>query len=642
MAKTNTERLRRGVSIGLTAGALGLGALIGSACGDNLTEPEIDKKPQSTIEYIWPPTGMAPHSVNVRYSCTDDKGIKEYALTKGSEVVYRGQNPIDTTLVFADAGDYGVKTDCIDTGNQTTSYSAMIQVSQPPQPTRSFSQSATLENFIDIKYGATKENIDSAKVRVLRDSTPIDSFMVRTSPYTKTLASNPVGKYDFNAIWKTVAGKDTSVTISINVPLYAPDAPDLSGVRPRMNEGDSVVAHVKRAISKNKEKNPVKYTSVRSLDGKTNPSIGNFPNDTIVNIRAVPDSVGEYQIELGFGDGQTGTVRFGGSIDDLLDVEVFLEDNEQHQRWSGVARVYKAADSTKLGEIIIGSDGRGSKRLEQRIADLTGDILVQAQRFPNGDTTASPTSYVRTVKLPVKDQRGLLLRVVPCAPYCADREKFKQFMLELAGNPPDTRFDFKGEYIPGFSGYKGIVILSENPFGLQYGTFTFDQQTNIRNKILDPNDISEIIGDYIINPDSVLIGNYGHFTLDSTQQKIIPNSGWIIVSPKTNMKENGLTERFRTGRSLVSRGVIYLKLGAGDGTISHEFGHMFIGGGHPTIFGPDQTIMNSSTTLSTPGPADKKAGKIVYEPTFMVVLPEFGFPSVDDLENILGLRLINK
>jgi hypothetical protein len=220
-------------------------------------------------------------------------------------------------------------------------------------------------------------------------------------------------------------------------------------------------------------------------------------------------------------------------------------------------------------------------------------------------------------------------------------------MTELAGDRPNTRFDFDGEYLRGLSGFEdyegleGIEILSVNPFGAEYGTFTSEQQNNIKNKILNPNDISGIIGDYNISEEQILLGNYGHYDLYNSpvhpKEKVIAHQGWIIVVPYKNMPYTGLTETYNAG-TLVYGGTIYLQpsVGGGGTTISHEFGHMFIGSGHPTSMPSNQTIMSTTTTLSTTGPADKKAGKLVYEETYMT-FPSAIYPNVDYLYNILGL-----
>jgi hypothetical protein len=218
-------------------------------------------------------------------------------------------------------------------------------------------------------------------------------------------------------------------------------------------------------------------------------------------------------------------------------------------------------------------------------------------------------------------------------------------MTELAGDQPNTRFDFDGEYLSGLSGFEnytgliGIEILSENPFGAENGTFTSEQQNNIKNKILDLNDINGILGNYNISENQILLGNYGNFDFYETgtdpKGRVIADPGWIIVVPYLNMPYAGVAEPDKAG-TLVYGGTIYLTPGTGNATISHEFGHIFIGSGHPVSFGSGQSIMQVPTTLSTTGIADKKAGELIYEETFMT-FPPLVYPRIDYLGNILGL-----
>jgi hypothetical protein len=242
-----------------------------------------------------------------------------------------------------------------------------------------------------------------------------------------------------------------------------------------------------------------------------------------------------------------------------------------------------------------------------------------------------------------------LVRAVPYAPYEDNPGIFRQFMTELAGDQPNTRFDFDGEYLsglPGFENYIGLIgieILSENPFGAENGTFTPEQQELMKITILDSNDISGIIGNYSISEEQVSLvnGSEGHFDFYEyhidPKGKVVANPGWIIMVPYKNMIYTGLAEP-RTAGKLVYGGTIYLQpTVSGNGTvISHEFGHMFIGSGHPVSMLANQSIMVSGTTLSTTGPADKKAGQLIYEQTYMT-FPPLIYPRVDNLYNILGL-----
>jgi len=626
-SKSHMASVVGGVSL---IGYLGLSL---SGCGDGPTELPIDSPPTSGVLNLDRTSGEAPFETGVRYFCTDDKGIKNYKLMKDGAVIYSGQNPIDTSLTFSEPGNYSLRANCTDTGGQTAS-SSTVPVQVQAQPLKKIYQTFERVNDADLVRSVTLENIPQATLKTLRNGNALESRII-SSPYADTLRNALKGDY----MSVVEAAEVVPDTATANVPDYIPTAPDVGGLNPEMNEGDSAVVYLSRAVDRNNEDNPVRYLSVISTDGKTQPYLLPAPNDSVAVIKTSQGATGPFQIELMYGDGQTGTVTVGGQIHDLLDVEGILEDNEQHQRQPGVVRVYNASDSTLLGEIAVSGTGEFNQTLEQRVADLSGDIFIQARRFPNGDTTAAPTSYIRTIKVPAQDQRGLLMRVVPNGVYV--QEDFKQFMRELAGSIPNTRFDFLGEYIPDFQGLQGIEILPENPFGTQYGTFTPEQRANIKSKILNPNDISGIIGNYLIDSAKVWEDDQGNYTLfgnpDDSTDKIIPNEGWIIVSPKTNMSAAGLAQYLNYGR-LIKGGVIYMSGGGSNAVISHEFGHMFLGTGHPTVFGSDQTVMNASADRLNMGSADKKAGWIIYEPTFMIL--ESGLYHVDGLENILALNWI--
>ena len=108
------------------------------------------------------------------------------------------------------------------------------------------------------------------------------------------------------------------------------------------------------------------------------------------------------------------------------------------------------------------------------------------------------------------------------------------------------------------------------------------------------------------------------------------------------MAATGLADAGKAG-TIAYRGTIYLTPVAGGGGYvpSHEFGHMFIGSGHPISMLPNQTVMSTISILQAIGPADKKAGKLIYEETFMT-FPPLKYPQVDYLENILGLGFYGK
>jgi len=552
-----------------------------------------------------------------------------------------------------------VVSDGIDTDTQ----SYTLTVIWIPNP--SLSQTVELVDEINIEYHASFSELHSAVLEVYYKafgSTNYGLIVTRdisTSPYTEIFDFyniHEITKGDYRFVIKD-SDSDLSETDEIDIPDYAPEVDSIPDEN--FNEEDSINITLPVPTDINPEDEPVAYLSAVSLDDRTNASL----SENNLLIEGNRDKTGAYSVELEFGDpdGETATVILGGYIYNLPDISGVLEDNEEDAREQGVIRVYyqDSGDyfpleinqiyegtpiNTSLGKIETTSEGTFSFQINERASELS-EIVLQA-RIGNSEDY---TGYVRTIELSGDDNSDILVRAVPYAPYEDDPGLFRQFMQELCSDQPNTRFDFDGEYLGGLFGFEdyggliGIEILSENPFGAENGTFTEEQQENIKNRILNSTDISGIIGNYNISGEQVFIvdGSDGHFDFYEyhidPKGRVVAHQGWIIVVPYKNMPYTGVAEPRKAGRSLVYGGTIYLIPGAGSGgLISHEFGHMFIGTGHPISMPPNQTIMSTTTVLQTTGPADKKAGKLIYEQTFMI-FPLAVFPGVDYLENILGL-----
>ena len=521
-------------------------------------------------------------------------------------------------------------------------------------PNPSLSQTLTLVDDVNVKYNAVLSELDSAVLEVYYDTELIETKNIDSSSYTETFDFYEIHqktKGDYRFVLEAV-GYDLSDIDDIAVPDYAPEVDSIPDEN--FNEEDLIEITLPVPTDKNPEDNPVAYLSTSS--SKTTADINGY----ILTLEGKRDETGDYLVELEFGEGVTGTAILEGEIYDLIDISGVLENNEEDIGIQGVIRVYYQDSGdyfpleidkmyegsivdAGLGKIETTSDGTFSFQINEKASELD-EIILQARI----GTAEDYTGYVRTIEFAGDDNPNILIRAVPYAPYEDDPAIFREFMYQLGGSPPDTRFDFDGEYLRGinpefenYTGLIGIEILSENPFGAENGSFTEEQQNNIKSKILALNDISGIIGNYRISEEQIFIGNYGNYDLYEQEVnpkgKVIPHQGWIIVVPYKNMPYTGLAETFHSG-TLGSRGTIYLQPSTGSGgtTISHEFGHMFIGGSHPISMPPNQTIMTGLTTLSTTGIADKKAGKLIYEQTFMIFLPA-KYPSVDFVYNILGL-----
>jgi len=568
-----------------------------------------------------------------------------------------------------------VVSDSIDTDTQFYT----LKVIWIPNP--SLSQTVELVEDVKVKYNTILSELDSAILEIYYkefSSANYELIVTRditTSPYTETF-----NFYDIHGATKgdyrfVIRDPDSglSETDEIAVPDYVPEV-DLSSILANFNEEGLKEINLPIPTDINPEDEPVPYLSVTYSD-KTSTYLD--PENYLLTLTGNRDETGDYEVELEFGDpdGETATAILEGEIYNLPDISGILENNEEDLGEQGVIRVYyinpnNDSDYIPLeidrindgeGSIINGNVGKIQTtfngtfdfQINKKASEL--EIIILQARIGSSENY---TGYVRTIKINLSDSdnQNVLVRAVPYAPYEDDPQIFRQFMSELCSDQPNTRFDFEGEYIKdgefdpeywpdlvNYTGLIGIEILSENPFGAENGTFTEEQQENMKSRILDLNDISGIIGDYNISEEQIFIvnGSDGHF--DFYEQhvdpkgKVVANPGWIIIVPYKNMPFQGLAESSGMAGTLVYRGVIYLKPGAGGGgLISHEFGHTFIGSGHPEIMPPNQTIMSRTTILQITGPADKKAGKLIYEKTFMT-FSLVVFPEIDFLYNILGL-----
>ncbi len=284
-----TGKLRRGFYGVATAGALGIGSLIG--CNDGPTKLRLP--PQTSLDVV-PNSGIAPVNSRVRYACTDPDGAEDIAqsyLVIGMDTIRT--KSLDSLVTFTQ--NTAVKGYCKDLDGQTSTAGPInVQVLQP-----SFSQTATLEPPIGINYSATLEYLASATRKILRNGNLIDTKIITGPSYSERLTNNLKGQSCF-VLEATGVRPDTAC---VEVPNYLPE---VNLILPNLNlySGDSIVLNLQRPTDKNPEDNPVRYVSVRSLDGKTNPSI----NDSLLTIMANQAS-GQYQVEVGFGSTSGGLER---------------------------------------------------------------------------------------------------------------------------------------------------------------------------------------------------------------------------------------------------------------------------------------------------------------------------------------------
>lgn len=605
------------------------------SCGDGPTRPKINSPPQGSLS-VAPDSGIAQLNSRLRYSCTDPDGVDDISqsyVVIGNDTVRT--KSLDTMVTFTQPAM--VKGYCKDlAGHVSTAGPINIQVLQP-----SISQTATRINDIGIDYTATLENMTSATRKTIRNDTLISTKTITGPSYSETISGNLKGRTCFIGEVPEIRPD----TVCVDIPNYLPTV-NLSGLQTDMNEeGEIKIGLQSRFEDKNFEDHP-HLRSAQSLDGKT---MVNAVGDSVI-INAVGDSTGQYRVNIEFGtlEGGISTSELRGTLYDLPTISGNLENSETDSGVQGTLRFYtingndttllRTKSSDSLGNNLTNPDGSFNFRINRRTSELE-KIVVMARQ----ETSGNPEGYVRTISIPAKDTSGVLIRAVPYGLYKDNPEMFRQFMQELATDAPNTRFDFNGEYLrnlPGFENFTGLErvrILDHDYFGDSIGTFTFGQQDSLKSEISDSNNISGIIGNYVINPDIIVFGNdstFTDYTLDSLKHKIVQRQGVIVIVPRLDLPYAGLTEPHKSG-TIGSGGTIYMNpIAHREGTLPHEFGHMFLGTGHPISMTSGETVMTNPSTIPKTGLADKKAGMLIYEPTFMV-FPGAEYPHVDSLWNIL-------
>ncbi|MDP2886984.1 MAG: hypothetical protein Q8P51_18415 [Ignavibacteria bacterium] len=523
-----------------------------------------------------------------------------------------------------------------------------VEPPAPPPPRPEALQTVTLQNSVDISYTARVKYLDEPRLSLTKNGNLILSRVITDSVYSETFSYSTnkditKGNYAFTLAGKSLAGKDTSITANVTVPNYSPEF-SLSGLQADFDEDSLTSVDLESRIrnsDKNPEDKPVALAGVVSLDGKTEVIVNGYS----VTIKGRRGQTGTYTVrmEAGSDAGGKNTSTLQGNIYDLLDVEGVLEDNEMHSRQQGAVRVYDS-NNRKLGEIQVTASGQFSKRLGQRISDLTNDVLIQARRIENGENK----SYIRTVKLPKGDIKGFILRVVPydaLAENGISIDDFRKHMVEVTENTLDMygviiknilfKWDF-GEFNSSYL-FKEILI-SKQPSNSTLNKY-FSQATaeNIKSRILDAYDIGAWFRGKINNTNQVRIVE--SYVMDYNSPR---DYGKMVVYP-SNL--NGAGFQDINGDGYIELGEIEICVNSNGevivpGALTHEFGHVSGLSGHAQTLSQEKTIMRAfliDLNYFTPRFADKKAVKAIYEDTY-----EHGQGNVSAfrMNNLLGLDYV--
>src|SRR3989344_5935198 len=206
-----------------------------------------------------------------------------------------------------------------------------------PEP--KLSQTATLENYVDVNYKATLENVSQATRKTMYNGNLINTKSISGSSYIETLRNMIKGSYSF-ILENPDAKPDTA---RVEIPNYKPEA-NLSGLQTNFDDYSQLELDLAPRISdKNPEDNPVQVVSARSLDGKTEVSlIGS-------KLTIKPNgNFGPYQVETTIGG-------LNGGLENIMIQGEVIRAPDQIAFW----RVFENYDDIAL----INEDGTGLQRL---------------------------------------------------------------------------------------------------------------------------------------------------------------------------------------------------------------------------------------------------------------------------------------
>lgn len=501
----------------------------------------------------------------------------------------------------------------------------------PPKPLPNISQTIELKDFVNMRYNANIRNLNEARLNVSKNGNTLLSRAINDSVYTETFSYSTnkditKGNYVFTLNGKTLSGRDTSIAGSLTVPNYTPEINTI-GLPTAFDEGRGTDINLEgKIIDKNPEDNPVCIKDAVPVDGKTFVNVSN----TSLQIKNIENQIGTYtvKVEVGSEAGGVSTTNIQGSIGDLFDVQGIMRDTKFYSGQPGIVKIYDekieptTGKNRKLGEIEVSTTGQFNKRLNYRVKDLVGHVLVQGRGIRNKTDT---TSYIKTIKLPLEDISRLELDVVSYDGLAANGvsvDDFEKHGYEVLENPETiddvtTRYtlwkwDF-GEFGSQYP-FKEIII-SKQPENTTISAF-FNQATaeNIKSRILDKEDIGSWFNGKITDPNKIRIVD--RWNLNYNDGSL---NGRIVVYPSVNKNLTGAMHE----RGYIKYGTIWVQTRSNGEfiwavDIAHEFGHASGQYMHTKTLSHKYSIMGTTTINNDPlNPqplfADKKISEeVVY------------------------------
>lgn len=258
-----------------------------------------------------------------------------------------------------------------------------------PPVVKSIEQSVVLNNYVEIKYSATLSNVDKAELKINKEGVLISTEEISVAStgtvYQKTYSYTvdpkiTKGKYEF-----TLTSDNLEKKNSIEIPNYNPSI-NTFAINLDLNENQEINITLPPPVDKNPEDNPVPVIGVKSLDGKTQAILKTLSNGYDLDIKALSNQTGSYQLELDYGSttGGFGQTVLQGQIMKDTRINPFVQPNDSTLNWYGSGdvnndNIVNSQDLTRLNEIIAGTySNPGDTRLMDR-ADVNGDGVVDSQ-----------------------------------------------------------------------------------------------------------------------------------------------------------------------------------------------------------------------------------------------------------------------
>ena len=361
-------------------------------------------------------------------------------------------------------------------------------------------------------------------------------------------------------------------------------------------------------------------------------------------------------LEARVSDGEDATSHaFAVAVKNVLSVSGTLQDSETDGNAAGEIRAYRDNGDgtyTLLKKTTAGSNGAFSMSFSH-----SGGFDLQARLKSGNDDK----SYVRTLPLSsTSTLTGLTIRAVPYEDLSETQTvsatdtivsipEFKSFMEDV--NKGFVSVSGQGARsgcnANGCSGlmkwnladdFNGVEILKDNPTS-NTGTFTTTQQDYVAGKIAASDDVKLLFDGRTVTVQKDTSANQNANKKYSVSgSTITPDTGWIVVVPVHNLgssgevtggdsDNDGYFEGWRIDLKSNESGIY----ADGDRVITHEFAHatLYPGGdvamGHTSRLVNDQSITSTAsagrTACTKPCTFDKKAAKLIYEPTFAVGTP---------------------